>query len=66
MKTIKLQINTNEHRYPVIIGSGLVKKLSNLIWSNGKALLYFFFNSSILFIQSPKYLKLSFFILILL
>ena len=34
MKTIKLQINTNEHRYPVIIGSGLVKKLSNLINKN--------------------------------
>ena len=28
MRTIKLQINTKDHKYPILIGSGLITKLS--------------------------------------
>jgi len=31
MNTIKLQINTNNHKYPIIIGSNLIAKLSKLL-----------------------------------
>ena len=31
MSTIKLQINTKEHKYPIFIGSGLITKLSKLL-----------------------------------
>jgi len=31
MSTIKLQINTRDHRYPIFIGSGLITKLSKLL-----------------------------------
>ena len=31
MSTIKLQINTIDHRYPIFIGSGLITKLSKLL-----------------------------------
>ena len=31
MSTIKLQINTKEHKYPIFIGSGLIAKLSKLL-----------------------------------
>ena len=34
MSTIKLQINTRDHRYPIFIGSGLITKLSKLLNSN--------------------------------
>ena len=31
MNTIKLQINTRDHRYPIFIGSGLITQLSKLL-----------------------------------
>ena len=31
MSTIKLQINTKDHKYPIFIGSGLINKLSKLL-----------------------------------
>ena len=31
MSTIKLQINTKDHKYPIFIGSGLLNKLSKLL-----------------------------------
>jgi len=34
MNTIKLQINTRDHRYPIFIGSGLITKLSKLLNSS--------------------------------
>ena len=34
MSTIKLQINTRDHRYPIYIGSGLITKLSKLLNSS--------------------------------
>ena len=34
MSTIKLQINTRDHRYPIFIGSGLITKLSKLLNSS--------------------------------
>ena len=34
MSTIKLQVNTKDHRYPIFIGSGLITKLSKLLNSN--------------------------------
>ena len=36
MSTIKLQINTIDHRYPIFIGSGLITKLSKLL--NGSSI----------------------------
>ena len=43
MKIIKLQINTKNHKYPIIIGSGLITKISKLLNNNsikfGKCLL---------------------------
>ncbi len=43
MRTIKLQINTKDHKYPIFIGSGLTTKLSKLLKNNsikfGKCLL---------------------------
>ena len=30
MKAIKIQISTRDHKYPIIIGSGLINKLSKL------------------------------------
>jgi len=43
MTTIKLQINTKDHKYPIFIGSGLTTKLSKLLNNNsikfGKCLL---------------------------
>ncbi len=43
MKIIKLKINTKNHNYPIIIGSGLVTKIPNLLNNNsikfGKCLL---------------------------
>ena len=34
MSTIKLQINTKDHKYPILIGSGLITKLSKLLNNN--------------------------------
>jgi len=34
MRTIKLQINTKDHKYPILIGSGLITKLSKLLSNN--------------------------------
>ena len=34
MSTIKLQINTKDHKYPIFIGSGLITKLSKLLNNN--------------------------------
>ena len=34
MGTIKLQINTKDHKYPIFIGSGLITKLSKLLSKN--------------------------------
>ena len=34
MKIIKLQINTKNHKYPIIIGSGLITKISKLLNNN--------------------------------
>ena len=34
MGTIKLQINTKDHKYPIFIGSGLITKLSKLLNKN--------------------------------
>ena len=34
MGTIKLQINTKDHKYPIFIGSGLITKLSELLNKN--------------------------------
>ena len=34
MSTIKLQINTRDHKYPIFIGSGLITKLSKLLNNN--------------------------------
>ena len=34
MRTIKLQINTKDHKYPIFIGSGLITKLSKLLNNN--------------------------------
>jgi len=34
MNTIKLQINTSNHKYPIIIGSGLISKLPKLLSYN--------------------------------
>ena len=34
MSTIKLQINTKDHKYPIFIGSGLITKLSKLLSKN--------------------------------
>ena len=34
MGTIKLQINTKDHKYPIFIGSGLITKLSKLLNNN--------------------------------
>ena len=31
MNTVKLQINTKDHKYPIFIGSGLINKLSKLL-----------------------------------
>ena len=31
MSTIKLQINTKDHKYPIFIGSKLITKLSKLL-----------------------------------
>ena len=31
MNTVKLQINTKDHKYPIFIGSGLITKLSKLL-----------------------------------
>ena len=31
MKAIKIQISTKDHKYPIIIGSGLINKLSKLL-----------------------------------
>ena len=31
MNTIKIQINTKDHKYPIFIGSGLLNKLSKLL-----------------------------------
>ena len=43
MKVIKIQINTKNHNYPIIIGSGLIAKISKLLNNNsikfGKCLL---------------------------
>ena len=43
MRTIKLQINTKDHKYPIFIGSGLITKISKLLNNNsikfGKCLL---------------------------
>ena len=33
MSTVKLQINTKDHKYPIFIGSGLINKLSKLLKS---------------------------------
>ena len=35
MKTVKLIVNTNNHKYPIIIGSGIINKLSNVLENNG-------------------------------
>ena len=34
MKAIKIQISTRDHKYPIIIGSGLINKLSKLLDNN--------------------------------
>ena len=34
MKTIELKVNTNNHKYPIIIGSGLTTKISKLLNKN--------------------------------
>ena len=34
MKIIKIQINTKNHKYPIIIGSGLTTKISKLLNKN--------------------------------
>jgi len=34
MRTIKLQINTKDHKYSILIGTGLIKKLSKLLNNN--------------------------------
>ena len=34
MKIIKLKINTKNHKYPIIIGSGLITKIPKLLNSN--------------------------------
>ena len=34
MTTIKLQINTKDHKYPIFIGSGLITRLSRLLNNN--------------------------------
>ena len=43
MKVTKIQINTKNHNYPIIIGSGLIAKISKLLNNNsikfGKCLL---------------------------
>ena len=43
MKIIKIQINTKNHNYPIIIGSGLITKIPKLLNNNsikfGKCLL---------------------------
>ena len=31
MRAIKIQISTKDHKYPIIIGSGLINKLSKLL-----------------------------------
>ena len=43
MKATKIQINTKNHSYPIVIGSGLTTKISKLLKNNsikfGKCLL---------------------------
>jgi len=34
MKTIKIQVNTHNHKYPIIIGSGIIKKVFKLLNEN--------------------------------
>jgi 3-dehydroquinate synthase len=34
MNTVKLIVNTNNHKYPIIIGSGLINKLSKILEDN--------------------------------
>ena len=34
MRAIKLQINTKDHKYPILIGTGLITKLSKLLNNN--------------------------------
>ena len=34
MKATKIQINTKNHKYPIIIGSGLITKISKLLNNN--------------------------------
>ena len=54
MKVIKIQINTKNHNYPIIIGSGLITKISKLLNNNsikfGKA----YFNKTIELISKCK------------
>ena len=35
MNTVKLIVNTNNHKYPIIIGSGIINKLSRILENNG-------------------------------